>query len=74
MGGTLSSELIVGYMAAVLRKSRTVGEALHEQTWVSHIRGTLGWQGLTEYLKLWEELAGTWVNDTEDIHHWKFEA
>jgi len=56
------------------RKSRTVNEALHELTWVSDIRGALGWQGLAEYLQLWDELVDFVVNDLEDIHHWMFDT
>ena len=37
-------------------------EDLHDLTWVSNIRGALGWQGRVV------------VHDTEDIHHWKFGA
>jgi len=61
-------------MPARLRKSRTVREALHDLTWVSDIRGALGWLGLVEYLELWDVLTDVVLQDTEDIHHWKFEA
>jgi len=59
---------------ARLRKSRTVREALLDLTWVSDIRGALGWLGLVEYLELWDVLTDVVLQDTEDIHHWKFEA
>jgi len=45
-----------------------------ELSWVSDIRGALSWQGLAEYLELWDALAEFAVNDTKDLHHWKFEA
>jgi hypothetical protein len=38
-------------------KARTVAAALHELTWVSDIKGALGWHGLTEYLELYEMLS-----------------
>ncbi|XP_039855235.1 uncharacterized protein LOC120713315 [Panicum virgatum] len=64
---------------ARLKKARTVKDALHELTWVSDIRGALGWQGLVEYLDLWDVLTDVIlhvlvVNTTDDTHHWKFEA
>ena len=49
-------------------------EALLDLTWVSDIRGALGWLGLVEYLELWDVLTDVVLQDTEDIHHWKFEA
>ena len=57
-----------------LRKSRIVSDAMIEHSWVSDIRGALSWQGLAEYLELWDALAEFAVNDTKDLHHWKFEA
>jgi hypothetical protein len=51
-----------------------VSEALQDQTWVSDIKGALGWLGLVEYLELWEILSGFNLHDTDDIHHWRFEA
>ena len=59
---------------ARLRKARTVKDALHELTWVSDIRGALGWQGLVEYLDLWGVLTDVILHGTDDTHHWKFEA
>ena len=49
-------------------------DALHELTWVSDIRGALGWQGLVEYLDLWDVLTDVILHGTDDTHHWKFEA
>jgi hypothetical protein len=51
-----------------------VKDALHELTWVSDIRGALGWQGLVEYLDLWDVLTDVILHGTDDTHHWKFEA
>jgi len=49
---------------ARLRKARTVKDALHELTWVSDIRGALGWQGLVEYLDLWDVLTDVILHGT----------
>ena len=35
-----------------VRRTRTVAEALLDLTWVSDIKGALGWHGLVEYLQL----------------------
>jgi hypothetical protein len=48
-----------------------VAAALYELTWVSDIKGALGWHGLTEYLELWDALSGFVLSPTEDLHHWK---
>jgi len=45
-----------------------VAEALLELTWVTDIRGALGWLGLAEYLEIWDILAGITLNTNEDVH------
>ncbi|KAG2641136.1 hypothetical protein PVAP13_2KG163196 [Panicum virgatum] len=57
-----------------VRNKRTVAEALHELTWVTDIRVALGWQGLAEYLELWDTLAGITLNTNDDAHIWRFES
>ena len=57
-----------------VRNKRTVAEALHKLTWVTDIRGALGWQGLAEYLELWDTLAGITLNTNDDAHIWRFES
>jgi len=47
---------------------RNVAEALLELTWVTDIRGALGWLGLAEYLEIWDILAGITLNTNEDAH------
>jgi len=51
-----------------------VAEALHELTWVSDIKGPLGWHGLAEYLQLWDLISGFALNAMEDAHHWKLDS
>jgi len=51
-----------------------VVEALHELTWVSDIKGPLGWHGLAEYLQLWDLISSIALNTMEDAHHWKLDA
>ena len=51
-----------------VRNKRTMAEALHELTWVTDIRGALGWLGLAEYLEIWDILAGITLNTNEDAH------
>jgi hypothetical protein len=51
-----------------------MAEALHELTWVSDIRGALGWHGLAEYLQLWEMVADITLNTNEEAHQWRFES
>ena len=57
-----------------VRNKRTVAEALHKLTWVTDIRGALGWQGLAEYLELWDTLVGITLNTNDDAHIWRFES
>jgi len=57
-----------------VRRTRTVAEALHELTWVSDIKGPLGWHGLAEYLQLWDLISGFALNAMEDAHHWKLDS
>jgi hypothetical protein len=57
-----------------VRNKRTVAEALHELTWVTDIRVALGWQGLAEYLELWDTLAGITLKTNDDAHIWRFES
>jgi len=57
-----------------LRNKRIVAEALHELTWVSDIRGALGWHGLAEYLQLWDMISGIALTVNEDAHQWRFES
>ena len=47
-------------------------EALHELTWVSNIKGALGWHGLAEYLQIWDTISD--ITLLEDVHLWKFES
>jgi len=51
-----------------------VAEALADHTWVSDIRAALSWHGLMEYLALWDTLSEFHLNNSDDIHQWKFES
>ena len=51
-----------------------MAEALLELTWVTDIRGALGWLGLAEYLEIWDILAGITLNTNDDAHIWRFES
>ena len=57
-----------------IRRTRTVADALLNLTWVSDIKGALGWLGLVEYLQLWDLVSDFTLNDLEDVHHWKLES
>ena len=57
-----------------IRRTRTVDDALLNLSWVSDIKGALGWLGLVEYLQLWDLVLDFTLNDLEDVRHWKLES
>lgn len=42
--------------------------------WAADIKRALGWLALAEYLELWNILADVNLDDSYDVHQWKFEA
>lgn len=57
-----------------IRRRQTVAEALTNNGWVSAIRGGLNWNGIIEYLQLWDCVQGFELSEQEDKHIWKLEA
>ncbi|GJN13632.1 hypothetical protein PR202_gb00357 [Eleusine coracana subsp. coracana] len=56
-----------------IRQTRTVAEALHGEVWIQDIQrgGGLSWQGITEFLQLWDCLMEITLSEQEDHHIWR---
>ena len=54
-------------------KCRTVAQALHNSSWMADIKGALTVQILIEYLLIWDQVDGIFLqSDVQDQYRWKF--
>jgi len=66
---------LFGAIPNLVKRRRTVYEALINMRWVADIKGALTLDVLAEYLGLWDLLAERVLQpDVEDSHIWKFSA
>ncbi|GJN40328.1 hypothetical protein PR202_gb29533 [Eleusine coracana subsp. coracana] len=65
--------LVVTHVTKRTAKTRTVAEALMNQSWTQDIQRGLSMIGLFEFFQLWDVIQEVFLNDDEDLHLWKLE-
>lgn len=63
---------VLDVVPAKFIKSRTVSEALHNNSWVSDIKGALSMFGLIEFCRLWDAMQEVLLSSEDDTHSWRF--
>lgn len=59
---------VLDVVPAKFIKSRTVSEALHNNSWVSDIKGALSMFGLIEFCRLWDAMQEVFLSSEDDTH------
>lgn len=67
---------VYGCVAPRIHKTRTVTEALTNETWLQDVRGggALSCHGIREFFRLWDCLVDITLNDQDDNHVWTLDA